>query len=86
MCIRDSILALQNKLLQPEYSDQPKEVVLYIWCKILSVLKKDILGQYIDPLDIIQILVNDFDANESQILSAKKYVDDLYEKTYSKRK
>ena len=79
------ILALQNKLLQPEYEDQPKEVALYIWCKILSVLKKDILGQYIDPLDIIQILVNDYDANEQKILVAKEYVEKLYKKTYGDR-
>lgn len=79
------VLALQNKLLQPEYSDQPKEVALYIWCKILSVLKKDILGQYIDPLDIIQILVNDYDANEEKTLAAKEYVEKLYRKTYGSR-
>ncbi len=77
------ILAIQNKLQQDKYKDQPTEVTIYIWCKILSVLKKDILGQDLDPLDIIQVLVNDYDEHEKEILAAQKYVDKLYKKTYT---
>ena len=76
------IFALQNKLLQEKYNGQPNEVTLYIWCKILSVLKEDILGQELDPLDIIQVIVNDYDDHEKEILAAQKYVDNLYKKTY----
>ncbi|MPN13931.1 hypothetical protein SDC9_161257 [bioreactor metagenome] len=76
------IFAIQNKLLQDKYKGQPTEVAIYIWCKILSVLKKDILGQDIDPLDIIQVLVNDYDEHEKEILESQKYVEKLYKKTY----
>lgn len=60
------VLAIQNLLLQEEYSDQPESVALYVWCVILSVLKKDILGQDLDPVDIIRVLVNDYDKNKKR--------------------
>lgn len=76
------ILAIQNLLLQEEYSDQPKTVSLYVWCVILSVLKKDILGQDLDPVDVIRVLVNDYDKNKNEIEEAQKYVVDLYKYIY----
>lgn len=76
------VLAIQNILLQEEYSDQPKSVALYVWCVVLSVLKKDILGQDLDPVDIIRVLVNDYDKNKNEIEEAQKYVVDLYKKIY----
>ena len=76
------ILAMQNKLLQHNYVDQPKETSLFIFCTILSVLKKEILGQDLDPIDIIQVLVNDFDDNETSVQRAKEYVVKTYKKTY----
>lgn len=78
------ILALQNRLRQEVYYDRPPETDLYIWCKILSVLKKDILGQVLDPLDILRVLVNDYDEHEKEILAAQRYVDEAYIKTYGK--
>ena len=79
------IFALQNKLQQEEYRDKPGMTELYIWCRILSVLKKDILGQELDPLDILRVLVNDYDKNEKEVLAAQKYVDKVYVKTYGKK-
>ncbi len=76
------IFAIESKLHQPAYSNQPKSTALYMWCAILCVLKHDILGQELDPLDIIQVLVNDYDDNEDQINEARRYVIDLYVKTY----
>lgn len=76
------IFALQSKLQQPAYSDRPHYSEFYIWCAILSVLKKEILGQDIDPLDIIQVLVIDFDDNEKEIFEAKKYICDAYKEVY----
>ena len=70
------VLALKNKLQQERYADQPSFVPTYMFCKILSVLKKDILGQDLDPLHIIQVLVNDYDDNEEKIIEAQKYVED----------
>lgn len=79
------ILALQNRLQQEAYNDRPPQTELYIWCKILSVLKKDILGQDLDPLDILRVLVNDYDEHEKEVLAAQKYVDKVYIKTYGKK-
>lgn len=79
------IFALQNRLQQEAYNDRPPQTELYIWCKILSVLKKDILGQDLDPLDILRVLVNDYDKHEKEVLAAQKYVDKIYMKTYGKK-
>ncbi|GKH45834.1 hypothetical protein [Anaerotruncus massiliensis (ex Togo et al. 2019)] len=78
------ILALQNKLQQKFYDDKPRETELYLWCRILAVLKKDILGQDLDPLDILRVLVNDYDEHEKEIIAAKNYVDKIYAQTYGK--
>lgn len=79
------IFALESKLHQKKYADQPASVALYMWCAILSVLKKEILGQDLNPLDIIQVLVNDYDDNETQILEARKYIEKVYKDTYGKK-
>lgn len=76
------VFAIENKLHQKQYANQPKFVALYVWCSILAVLKKEILGQEIDPLDIIQVLVTDYDENKTETLAAKKYILDVYKKTY----
>ncbi|OUO17955.1 hypothetical protein [Flavonifractor sp. An4] len=76
------VLAIENKLHQKKYDDKPKYVPLLMWCSILSVLKKDILGQEISSNDIIQILVNNFDDNLSELEKAKKYVKKIYKDTY----
>lgn len=76
------IFAMQSKILQPAYSNQPASTAFYLWCTILCVLKHDILGQELDPLDVIQVLVNDYDDNEGQIIEARRYVLDLYKNTY----
>lgn len=59
-------------------------VTLFIWTTILSVLKKDILGQELDSLDVLRVLVNDFEENETKILEAKKLCVKLYKDTYGK--
>ena len=76
------IFAIENKLHQEQYSDQPKATALYMWCSILAVLKKEILGQEIDPTDIIQVLVTDFDDNVSKINDAKEYIKKVYKDYY----
>ena len=76
------VFAIESKLHQSKYDSKPDTVALYMWCAILSVLKKDILGQDIAPTDIIQVLVNDYDENEKSILKAKKYVAKIYKDTY----
>ncbi|MBQ3023381.1 MAG: hypothetical protein IJD91_08685 [Clostridia bacterium] len=77
------ILALQKKLLQENhYSDKPNETAIFIFSVILSALKKEILGQDLDPIDVIQVMVNDFDDNEDKIKLAKEYIVKLYKKVY----
>lgn len=76
------VLALQNLLLQEEYKDQPDTTALYMWCLILAVLKKDILGQSLDPVDIIRVLVNDYNKNVKRTQQAKDYVHKVYKEIY----
>lgn len=76
------VLAIMSKIMQPKYDDKPEMTALYIWCAILAVLKKDILGQELDPTDVIRILVNDFDDHEQDVEETKKYIKDIYKNTY----
>lgn len=77
------VFAMESKLHQVEYQDQPQMTALYMWCAILAVLKRDILGQEIEATDIIQVLVNDYDAHMDQVVSAQKYIVSLYIKVYN---
>ncbi len=77
------VFAMESKLHQVEYQDQPQMTALYMWCAILAVLKRDILGQEIEATDIIQVLVNDYDAHMDQFVSAQKYIVSLYIKVYN---
>lgn len=79
------VFAIENKLHQEKYSNQPEFATLYMWCAILSVLKKEILGQYLEPTDIIQVLVNDYDDNEAGVLDAKKYIAKVYKAIYNEK-
>lgn len=74
------VLALQHILLQEKYKDQPEYTAMYIFCKILSVLKMDILGQELSPQDVMKVLVTDYDDNIEEINKAKNFVEDLYQK------
>ncbi len=76
------VFATESKLHQEQYNNQPKSTALYMWCSILAVLKKEILGQEIDPLDIIQVLVNDYDDHEDEIKEAKEYIKKIYVSVY----
>lgn len=79
------VFAIESKLHQKKYRNQPKTATLYMWCAILSVLKRDILGQYVEPTDIIQVLVNDYDENEKQIIESKEYIAKIYKNTYGEK-
>ena len=74
------VLALRNRLAQKNCTNKPGYADLYIWCKILSVLKKDVLGQDLEAEDILKVLLNDYDENESEIMESKKYIENLLEK------
>ena len=53
-----------------------------MWCAILSVLKKEILGQEISPFDIIQVFVNDYDDHEEEIKETVEYIKNIYSQIY----
>lgn len=74
--------ALEMKLHQDKYNHQPLATALFMWCAILAVLKKEILGQEINPLDIIQVFVNDFDDNEEKIKEARDFASNVYQHVY----
>ena len=76
------VLAVMSSLNQKRYSNKPSQTDLYIWCSILAVLKKDILGQELNPSDILRVLVNDFDDHLKDVDEAKHYIKNYYYKIY----
>jgi len=66
--------------MQEKYNDKPEYADVYILCKVLSVLKKDVLGQDLDAEDILKVLLNDYDENEEKLLKSKKYIEDMLKK------
>lgn len=76
------IFAIENKLHQSKYQDQPGSTALYMWSAILAVIKKEVLGQDLSPTDIIQVLVTDFDDHEHEIEKARDYIKNLYQRVY----
>lgn len=77
------VFAIETKLHQTEYQEKPEMTALYMWCAILAVLKRDILGQEIEVADIIQVIVNDYDTHIEEVSSAKEYIATLYKKVYN---
>lgn len=76
------VLALQSKLQQEKYKDKPTLVIVYMWCSVIAVLKKEILGQFISTTDIMQILITNLDDNMEEIKKAKEYIKKVYKETY----
>lgn len=56
--------------------DTPKFAMVYAVCKLLSTLKKEILGQEISPLTILKILLNDYDEAADMINESRAYVEE----------
>ena len=65
-----------------KYKDQPTLVIVYMWCSVIAVLKKEILGQFISTTDIMQILITNLDDNMEEIKKAKEYIKKVYKETY----
>ena len=74
------VLVLYSQMQHhPFMNDNPIGHV-YLFCKVLSVIKRDILGQDVDPLNIIKVLINDYSENEKEVLRSRKYIEKEYEK------
>lgn len=76
------VLALQSKLQQAKYKDQPMLVMVYMWCSIIAVLKREILGQTISTIDIMQILITNLDESIDEIKKSQNYISKVYQETY----
>lgn len=66
-----------------DFEDDNKAITLFLWTNILSVLKRDILGQKLNVLDILRVLLNDFDEYEDRILAAKEECAQVYHQRYN---
>ncbi|MBR1811012.1 MAG: hypothetical protein IJ766_05095 [Clostridia bacterium] len=62
-----------------KYIDTDKFVIVYVVCLLLSTLKKEILGQEINPMTMLQVLLNDFETNYDIIKNSKDYVENKYQ-------
>ncbi len=71
-------LALFSQLSYDTNKDDgtPKFAMVYAVCKLLSTLKKEILGQEISPLTILKILLNDYDEAADMINESRAYVEE----------
>ena len=76
------ILAVLNGLIHDKSEDVPEYTNLFMWCAVLAVLKKDILGQDLAPTDVIRVLVNDYDPNEDGFEASRDYAREYYKKIY----
>lgn len=54
----------------------PKFAMVYVICVLLSTLKREILGQDLAPLTILQILLNDYSESSDLINCSRCYVED----------
>lgn len=72
------ILALFSQISydQIRNEDVPKFAMVYVTCLLLSVMKKEVLGQLIDPLTILKVLLNDCEENAGIVNEAVVYVEE----------
>lgn len=54
----------------------PQFVIIYVTCVLLSTLKREILGQDITPLTIVQVLISDYFEKSDLINESRCYVED----------
>ena len=68
-------LALFSQITYEKNEDTPKFAVVYATCLLLAVMKREVLGQLIDPLTILKILLYDYEENEEVIKDSVMYVE-----------
>lgn len=71
-------LALFSQISYSDEDDRPKFAPVYVICLLLSTLKREILGQEIAPLTILQVLLNDYFDKADIINDARSYVENMY--------
>ena len=67
-------LALFNRISIKHAEIENKFASVYVTCLLLSVLKKDVLGQELPPLILVQSIFNDYEKNIGIIEEGVRYV------------
>lgn len=72
------VLALFNQISYDLSKDVevPKFASVYVTCLLLSTMKQEILGQEIEPMTIIKVLLNDYEENADVIYDGYTYVEE----------
>lgn len=72
------ILALYSQISYSIGKDEncPKFAIVYVICILLSTLKREILGQEIAPITIIQVLTTDYLEKSNVINESRCYVEE----------
>ena len=60
----------------------PKMAIVYVTCLLLSVMKKEVLGQEIEPLTILKVLLNDYEENAGIVNDGRAYVEERKQSLY----
>jgi hypothetical protein len=72
------ILALFSQISYENEDEHPFFAPAYVVCLLLSTLKQEILGQTMEPITILQVLLNDYFEKASIINEARAYVEEKY--------
>ena len=60
----------------------PLNGIIIVFCVFKLIPRKSFISHFI--IDILRVLVNDYDEHEKEIIAAKNYVDKIYAQTYGK--
>jgi hypothetical protein len=71
-------LALFSQISYEQQEERPFFSSVYVICFLLSTLKREILGQTIEPITILQILLTDYFEKLDVINEARAYVEEKY--------
>ena len=78
------ILALFSQISYDRIKNEEvsKFAMVYVTCLLLSVMKKEVLGQLIAPLTILKVLLNDYEENADVVNEAVVYVEERKRELY----
>lgn len=66
--------------------EMPKFAVVYVVCVLLATLKREILGQDITPLTIVQVLITDYFEKSDVINEGRCYVEEKWAELFPDEK
>lgn len=77
-------LALYSRITQDSITEKPEFAVVYVVCLLLATMKKEVLGQELDPMDLLQVFLTDYDENTDIIKQGQAYIEELWNTYYAK--